>query len=175
MVLGRCLGRPAASLLFITTAYGKPCLVEEDNPQDVRFNMSHSGERALIAVTSGREVGVDIEEEKPINELIDMARRFFAPGEVAELIGLPDAARSAAFFRCWTRKEAVVKAVGEGLSHPLDAFEVSLSATCGAQELAVAGTEWRVVSLPVDVPYAAALAAAADDWRIERWDAPVDG
>lgn len=133
--------------------------------------MSHSSERALVAVTSGREVGVDIEEEKPISDLIDLARRFFAPGEVAGLIGLPDSARSAAFFRCWTRKEAVVKAVGEGLSYPLDGFEVSLGAdpSCSAQELTVGGTEWRVVSLPVDVPYVAALAAAAGEWRIERW------
>lgn len=162
------------TLRFITTAYGKPSLIEADNPQAVRFNMSHSGERALVAVTSGREVGVDIEEEKPISDLIDLARRFFAPGEVAELISLPDAARSAAFFRCWTRKEAVVKAVGEGLSYPLDGFEVPLDASCGSQELVVGGLEWRVVSLPVDVPYVAALAAAAGDWRIERWDAPVD-
>jgi phosphopantetheinyl transferase len=68
----------------------------------------------------------------------------------------------------------VVKAVGEGLSYPLDGFEVSLDASCSAQDLAVGGLEWRVVSLAVDIPYAAALAAAAGDWRIERWDAAVD-
>ena len=177
MVLGRCLGRRAQSLRFARGTYGKPYVADGDNPHDVRFNMSHSGDRALIAVTLGREVGVDIEEEKGIGNPLAVAQHFFAPGERSVMAGLPEAARCAAFFRCWTRKEAVIKALGAGLSCSLDGFEVPLDedAPPRCRRLAVGGVDWQLASVPVGTPYTAALAAPVGDWRIELWDATTHG
>ncbi|MGH9350289.1 MAG: 4'-phosphopantetheinyl transferase family protein [Vicinamibacterales bacterium] len=174
VTLGRCLDRRPESLRFVTGPYGKPRLV--DPPVDLRFNLSHGGERALLAVTLGREVGVDVEEERPIEEL-DLAGRFFSAAEAACLRALPEADRRAAFFRCWTRKESFIKAVGEGLTFPLDAFEVSLGREDAPQLLRAcqargqALEHWRIVPLPIDDGYAAALAAEAGDWRVVRWNA----
>lgn len=174
-VLGRCIDRPPASLRFAAGSHGKPSLV--DPPMDVRFNLSHAGERALLAVVLGREIGVDVEKERPI-ETLQLAQRFFASGEYACLEALPEAERDPAFFRCWTRKESFIKAVGEGLSFPLDLFEVSLAReeapqlllACRASGQAMA--RWRVVSLPIDRGYAAALTAEAGGWRVHRWREP---
>ncbi len=174
VVLGRCLDRPPASLQFAAGAHGKPSLV--DPPVDLRFNLSHGGERALLAVTLGREVGVDVEQERPIEEVV-LADRFFSSAESARLQALPAEEHRAAFFRCWTRKESFIKAVGDGLTFPLGSFEVSLADedapqllhTCSAPGQAV--ERWRVVSLAIDRGYAAALTAEAGSWQVRRWEA----
>jgi len=175
LVLGRCLDRAPASLRFAASSHGKPHLV--DPPIDVRFNLSHAGERALLALTVGLDVGVDVEEERPI-EILDLARRFFAAAESDTLVALPAPEQHAAFFRCWTRKEAFVKALGEGLSFPLDAFEVSLADEDSPQLLRASRAphalrDWRIRALRMEPGYAAALAAEAGDWRIVRWNAPA--
>jgi 4'-phosphopantetheinyl transferase len=171
-VLGRCTGVPPASLRFASAPNGKPHLVEEDEPTRVRFNLSHSGERALIAVTLDREVGVDVEAERSFDDLMEVARRFFSTGEVAALAALAPAARPAAFFRCWTRKEAFVKAVGDGLRYPIAHVDVPLDAgaTCVVTSASPRRSTWRIVDVPMDAPYVAALAAEEDDWRIQVWD-----
>lgn len=174
-VLGRCLDRPPTSLRFVAGSHGKPSLV--DPPIDIRFNLSHAGERALLAVGLAREIGVDVEKERPI-ETLDLAKRFFAAGEHAYLRALPEDEQHAAFFRCWTRKESFIKAVGEGLSFPLHLFDVSLAEDDGPQLLLAcraagqALARWRIVSLPIDRGYAAALTAESGDWRVHRWREP---
>src|SRR5688572_20859640 len=120
-------------------------------PIVLRFNLSHAGERALIAVSLGREVGVDIEEVRPI-ESLTLADRFFAPAEFRAIEALSPAARTDAFFRCWTRKEAFIKAHGAGLSAPLDSFEVDLTTADTPQLLRACHDpamyeRWRIVSL----------------------------
>jgi 4'-phosphopantetheinyl transferase len=177
LVLGRCLDRPAQSLRFAVGRHGKPYLV--DAALDLRFNVSHAGDRALLALTCGREVGADIERERPI-EVGDLARRFFAPPESQALQALTAAEQIPAFFRCWTRKEAFIKAIGDGLACPLDQFAVSLADDDDAPQLlrwcsAVPEglARWRIVSLPVEPGYRAAVAAGAGPWRIVRWSEPV--
>jgi 4'-phosphopantetheinyl transferase len=176
LVLGRCLDRAPESLRFAVGPHGKPHLA--DAPVDLHFNFSHAGERALLAVTCGQEVGADIEQERSI-EVGDLARRFFAPGEWQALQVLAASEQIPAFFRCWTRKEAFIKAIGDGLSCPLDGFEVSLADDESPQLLrsctAVAGAleRWRIVSLPVEPGYRAAIAAGAGEWRLVRWTEPV--
>ena len=123
-LLARATGRSPADLKFSHGANGKPLLA--DDASGLRFNMSHSGDLALYALTRGCEVGVDVEQIRPMLELENVAARFFAAEEVAELQSLPESDRVEAFFRCWTRKEAYVKAVGDGLSMPLDRFRVTL-------------------------------------------------
>ena len=92
----------------------------------MRFNISHSGGLAVFAFTLDCEVGVDVEEIRELKDLAEIAARFFCAEETAELMSLPADQRTAAFFRCWTRKEAYIKAIGDGLSAPLDGFAVTL-------------------------------------------------
>ena len=123
-ILGAYLERAPAALVFALGHHGKPAL--ED--LGLEFNLSHSGGCGLIAVTRGRRIGVDVEGIRTDFACEDIARRFFAPGEVRILAASKPDEYAAAFFRCWTRKEAYVKARGDGLSLALDRFEVQLEA-----------------------------------------------
>ena len=122
-LLALYLGLPPQKVQLTYGASGKPCL-----PRGVlRFNLD-AGELGLYAFTSSREVGIDVEHVRQLDDMDQIARRFFSVNEVASLEALPESARpSTAFFNCWTRKEAYVKARGEGLALPLDGFDVSLA------------------------------------------------
>jgi len=111
---------------FVETKYGKPRLAPIHGSADVEFNLSHSGTLAIYAFTNGRAVGVDVELIREVPDADDLAERFFSPTETASLRVLPLARRSLAFLACWTRKEAFIKALGQGLSCPLDAFDVTI-------------------------------------------------
>ena len=121
-ILARAVKRPPSDLKFSYSAHGKPSL--GSNP--LRFNLSHSNAIAALVATRDYEIGVDVEHVRPLKE--DVAGRFFSPRENAVLRALPEREQLGGFYRCWTRKEAIVKAIGEGLSHPLDSFDVSLKA-----------------------------------------------
>ena len=142
-LLGHYLQRPPASLAFTYGHRDKPALA---TPHDaLTFNLSHSGELAAVAVGWRRWIGVDVELERPLPDLDDLAARSFAPAERRVLAALPEAERHPAFFRCWTRKEAFIKALGEGLCHPLDRFDVSLAPGEPARILRVDSTPGRDV------------------------------
>ncbi|TAJ33096.1 MAG: 4'-phosphopantetheinyl transferase superfamily protein [Reyranella sp.] len=119
-LLGRHLGRDPRSLVFLLNEFGKPRLADLPG---VQFSLSHSQDRALLAVSEGPEIGADLEMMRPVEHL-DLARRYFHPDEVAAIERHDDPRE--AFFRIWTLKEAVVKAIGLGLSLPLDGFVVSI-------------------------------------------------
>jgi 4'-phosphopantetheinyl transferase len=121
-ILARAMGCAPAALEFTYSAHGKPSL----GGRARQFNLSHSHAIAALAVTQANEIGVDVEHVRPLKE--DVAGRFFSDREKAALRALPESEQLAAFYRCWTRKEAIVKAVGEGLSHTLTSFDVSLKA-----------------------------------------------
>jgi 4'-phosphopantetheinyl transferase len=161
-LLGRALGRNPASLAFSHGSAGKPLL--PDGALD--FNMSHAGDLALYGITRGTALGVDVEECRTIDDQLSIARRFFAANEYAELAALPQSQQTPAFFRCWTRKEAYVKALGDGLQAPLDAFEVTLRPGEAAAVRHVAGdpeaaARWRLHHLEPAPGYIGAVAAAA--------------
>ena len=121
-LLGRHLDRDPRSLAFATNEFGKPRLAGDGQ---VHFNLSHCEERAVLAV-SDAEVGIDLERDRPI-EHVDLARRYFHANEVAAITASRDEAEQRrAFFLVWTLKEAVVKALGTGLSTPLDSFEIAI-------------------------------------------------
>ena len=130
-ILGRFVDKRPADLRFSYNPYGKPAL-DEGGPH---FNLSHSGGWAAMAVCDSTPVGIDIEALRPIED--NIARRFFAPGEYASLSTLPAALWQQGFYRCWTRKEAFIKACGPGLSMPLDSFEVTLTPDANAQYLRI--------------------------------------
>ncbi|HEX8557463.1 MAG TPA: 4'-phosphopantetheinyl transferase superfamily protein [Pyrinomonadaceae bacterium] len=170
-ILGRYLGSPGRLLRFGYNEYGKPSLAHPT----LRFNLSHAGEVALLAVTSGREVGVDVEAIRDDVEGEKLAEHFFSPGEVETLMSLPEAARARAFFDCWTRKEAFIKALGSGLSHPLDAFDVSLAPGEPAALLRTRAdsreaARWTLRELEPGEGYAAAVAVEGGGWELRCWE-----
>lgn len=176
-VLGRCLGLPPGALAFRYSAFGKPALTGDAAATDLRFNVSHAGGLALYAVARGREIGVDLERIRPDFATDEIARRFFSPGEVAALRALGPEHRSRAFFDCWTRKEAYIKARGEGLSRPLDRFEVSLAPGAPAALLATGedpdeAARWSLRALCPGPGYAAALAVEGQSWHLQCWQWP---
>ena len=175
-VLGRYLETSPAAVRLGYGQYGKPQLDRGDATPALTFNVSHAGDRALIAVTGGRAVGVDLEEIRPDFATMDVARRFFAPAEVAALWSLPPDQQVVGFFNCWTRKEAYVKARGEGLSAPLDRFVVSvapgepaalLRSDIDPREVA----RWSLRALDLGSDYVGALAVEGSDWGLACWDA----
>lgn len=124
--LGRCLGLEPDQIQLTTNEWGKPCLGGEQAGSGLLFNLSHSDDWAIVALSCGAEVGVDMELVREELEYRPMARRFFSPREREELFSLPEGMQRAAFYRCWTRKEAYLKGVGSGFSIPTDSFDVSL-------------------------------------------------
>ena len=158
-VLGRYLEQAPDSIRFAYGKQGKPFL----ESGGIGFNVSHSGGFALIAVTSGVEVGVDIERINPERSDEPIARRFFAREEADRLAALPPEERVPSFFRCWTRKEAYIKAVGGGLSVGLSSFTVSFAPGEPAALLSVRGgtaeaARWRMFEIPAPEGYEASLA-----------------
>ncbi len=116
-------------LVFSYSAAGKPFLQRADGGSGPHFNVSHSGEMALVAFCADVELGIDVELVRDIADTESIVRKFFCAEEVAQWMELPAHLRRKAFYDCWTRKEAVVKALGGGLFVPLDAFQVSFSPT----------------------------------------------
>jgi 4'-phosphopantetheinyl transferase len=154
-LLGRHLDCDPRSLAFATNEFGKPRLAGHDR---VHFNLSHCEERAVLAI-SDAEVGIDLERERPI-EHVDLAKRYFHPNEVAAITASRDEAEQRrVFFVVWTLKEAVVKALGTGLSTPLDSFEVAIAASRPRLSVAPEGapqTWWLHAAMADD--YCCALA-----------------
>lgn len=120
--LSRRAGRLPQDWRFAATELGKPYLL--DPPRDLRFSLSHTRGMVAVAVAEGVEIGVDVETADRRAESMSLAKRFFAPAEVAQLAAVEGAARRDLFFAIWTLKEAVVKATGQGLSRALDSFSV---------------------------------------------------
>jgi 4'-phosphopantetheinyl transferase len=123
-LLGQELNESPASVIIRYGAHGKPELQESDS--SLQFNLAHSGDWAVIALARGRRVGIDVEQIRP-GVAESLAQRFFSPREAAAVLQAPPQERDETFFRCWTRKEAYLKALGCGLSLALDSFEVSLA------------------------------------------------
>ena len=166
-ILARYLGRSPAELHFCYAPFGKPSLASECAAYS--FNLSHSASIALYAVARHREVGIDLERIDPRLAEHDIAEKFFSRNEVVKLRALPASARLQAFFNCWTRKEAYVKARGGGLQIPLESFDVSLAPDEQAAFLSESEFGWSLRALPLDPDYAAAIAVDGKDWQLRLW------
>jgi 4'-phosphopantetheinyl transferase len=176
-ILGRYLDQEPDRLRFSYSPHGKPALTPEFDGDTFHFNLSHSRGLALFALTRGRQVGIDLEHIRSDLSNEEIAERFFSPQEVATLRSLPLDRRQEAFFSCWTRKEAYIKARGEGLSIPLDQFDVTLTPNEPAVLLAVRGNEgevrrWSLLALAPTPDYVAALAVEGKVWRLVCWQCP---
>ena len=170
-LIGWYLQTEPASLIFRYSDFGKPSISEGSETVPLRFNLAHAGDLALYAFTLRREIGIDIEliDAKFASETI--ARQFFSPKEVAALLKFPTDRRPHAFFDCWTRKEAFIKAQGMGLSLPLDQFEVSIEhdqpALLHTAWDAAEASRWALVNVDAAPGYAAALAVPAGEYSLK--------
>ena len=178
-LLGAYLEVSPGELSFTYTESGKPS-IDSANPLDIRFNLSHSGPVALVAVTRGRDIGVDVEEADRRVSDERIARRFFASSDVEQLEALAAGERRQGFLRCWTRKEAYVKARGEGMfSTPPNSYAVSLAPEAPALlhvdgEGAEAIARWRLEDLSDTSRYIATVCAEVKGrWRVCRRSWPV--
>ena len=124
-LLGAYLDRPSESLKFDYLERGKPILPDQSGPDGLRFNLSHSRELTLVAVAVGQVIGVDVEYVRKLDRQDRIVERFFSPEEIEAIKGFSEPERRVAFFSCWTRKEAYLKAIGAGLGLPLNSFSVS--------------------------------------------------
>ena len=160
-------------LEFCYNSNGKPALSRLPNRSDIEFSTTRSENRALIAIASGRRVGVDLEIIHPEFAYEELAERFFSPNEYNAIQAMPTTQRRNAFFACWTRKEAYVKALGKGLSIPLDVFEVTINPKHELVDLKSNDTSqkpfnWSIRSFVPWPGYIAALCTEGHDWRLER-------
>lgn len=174
LLLGLVLDAPAKELRFEYDEFGKPGLVPGPGRQ-LQFNLSHSGELILIAIAEGRAVGVDVEKIRTDLDPDSIATQFFSASERQILASLPASARYGAFFACWTRKEAYLKAQGVGLSLPLDQFDVSFLPDEAPQLVATRpdpaeAANWRLLALDLPAEYRGALAVAGSDWKLRCWN-----
>jgi 4'-phosphopantetheinyl transferase len=171
-ILSAYLKIPPKDLPFSAGPSGKPKLTPTIPATDnLRFNLSHSGEVALIAVTRAGEIGVDIEYVKKDFPIHEVADKFFTPKEVAALETLPEHLQRKAFFKCWTSKEAFLKAKGTGLSGKLDEMEITLA---GGQRVRIKAKipGWSLAELNACDGYEAALVSEGEPARIHlyRWE-----
>jgi 4'-phosphopantetheinyl transferase len=175
-ILGSYLETDPGAIAFTYGKHGKPALGGSAEGADLQFSVSHSADLAAYAVTIGAPVGVDVERLRAVQYLDAVAERAFSPRECAVLRALPVDLGLAGFFNCWTRKEAYIKALGEGLSYPLERFSVSLAPGAPARLESVDDAPahlqtWTMEALPLPAGFAGAVVVARHPARVvcERW------
>ena len=170
-LLAGYVGADPKQLKFRYSSKEKPSLEPGSSGMEVEFNVSHSGSTALLAFTRGRAVGVDVEMIREDFDHEAIAHRFFSENEKRDLNALPQSERYEGFFRCWTRKESFIKALGTGLSLPLHQFDVSLrpgdkNALLATRPDAAEAALWSLQEVPADAGYIAALCVRGQEWRL---------
>lgn len=168
LILGRYLGLPPQAIRFTYGDHGKPS-VSACGTLPIHFNLSHSADLAVLAVSDRYELGIDIEEIRFLKE--DVARRFFSRKEYETLRSLPAECYLDGFYRCWTRKEAFIKAHGAGLSLPLDSFDVTVDGSAEPRLERLEGepdapANWIVLELATPINFAGAIVASTGGRRL---------
>lgn len=174
IILGRYLNASPEDLVFEYGANGKPTLSTRSLQPELCFNLSHSEELMLLAVTQKREVGIDLEYIRPNLDVEKLGEQFFSPSERAELDALPSEKRLNSFFSGWTRKEAYLKARGDGMTYPSDQFSVSMDCDQPARLLAAKDdlrelTRWSFHALTPAPGYIGTLAVEGHGWDLVQW------
>lgn len=174
-LLGKCLEKEPREINFSYEKKGKPFL--ENN--NLQFNLSHSQDLALCAITYERNLGVDIEYLRLMKDAEQIAERFFSPRESALFCSLPKAEQQMAFFRCWTRKEAYIKATGDGLSYGLDNFDVTFTPDKEVKLLKVLSDpkeaqRWSLKELVPASDFVGAVMVEGNDWELGCWQYDVE-
>jgi 4'-phosphopantetheinyl transferase len=173
-VLGNTLQCDPGSIRFVYAVHGKPELILQSRWPPVTFNVTHSHNQALIAVSLGRSMGIDVELIRDDVDFKALSRRFFSASEASQLDRLDNDLLPAAFFACWTRKEAFVKALGDGISYGLSEFTVSVDPAAAEVSLLLhrkpASTDsWRIISFRPAAGYIGAVAVTGNDFSLRCW------
>ena len=168
-VLGTYLHQKPASLMFSYGSHGKPTLQLDDAHGGLHFNLSHSHGVALYAVAKTREVGIDVEALRSKSDWEDIARRFFSHREYLEILAQPHEVRSDAFFQCWTRKEAYIKARGLGMTIPLNSFAVSLTSNSLHGLRSADSDRWSLRGVEPAPGYTGAVVGEGQNWHVQCW------
>jgi 4'-phosphopantetheinyl transferase len=173
-ILGPYLRANPANLRFTESTNGKPVLAEDFAGTGIHFNLAHSDDLALVAVTRLGAVGVDVERIRPVNEMDHLVARFFSPRENEAFQKVAEKEKPPAFFNLWTRKEALLKATGEGITRSLSLVEVSFLPGEPARLLAIAGdaskaASWNLSELSPATGFTGALAIQARDMDVQCW------
>ncbi|MBF0561578.1 MAG: 4'-phosphopantetheinyl transferase superfamily protein [Alphaproteobacteria bacterium] len=173
VVLGRYLAQEPSAVRLAYREQGKPYLANGSCNPGLEFNLSHAGDMAVLAVATDIGVGIDIEYRRPLTE--DITSLLLSTEEKTRFDRLPHALRTDALIRCWTRKEAVVKAIGCGLSEPLDQFEVTFVPDEPPRVLRVVGcrqeaAHWMLVHLEPAPEYICAVAARALEFGVDMFN-----
>ncbi|HEY0320037.1 MAG TPA: 4'-phosphopantetheinyl transferase superfamily protein [Pyrinomonadaceae bacterium] len=174
-ILARYLRIDPGRISFRYSEYGKPSLANKTGDGAIRFNHSHSHGIALLGITRRREIGVDLEHVRDEIEYREIAKLFFSRREFSTLESLPREAQIKAFYNCWTRKEAYIKAKGGGLSIPLDRFAVSLRPNEAAALVEVEGdaeetARWSLRELNLGPDYVGSIMVEGHDWKLSCRD-----
>jgi 4'-phosphopantetheinyl transferase len=174
-ILSRYITISPGNLRFYHNQYGKPLLAPEFSSSLLNFNLSHSGSVALYAITRNMEIGVDVERVRSDFEYEETAKRFFSANEVAILRTIPTERKLEAFYNCWIRKEAYIKAHGKGLSLPLDSFDVSLAPgeppmLLSTRDNPQESSLWTLVDLKPGPGYVGALAVKGIGCGFKYWE-----
>jgi len=169
-ILGALLDVDPSKLAFSYGDFGKPQIATPVAAHSLHFNLAHSGSLAVYAVAM-HELGVDLERVRAMDQKQQIVERFFSSREESHLAALPEAQRLEAFFNCWTRKEAYVKAIGLGLNNRLSQIEVSLAEFAVVEWLGVPrnSPRWFVHSLSPALDFVGALALPQQDARVNCW------
>jgi 4'-phosphopantetheinyl transferase len=173
-ILGRYLNVDPRQVQFCYGKKGKPMLSDTFGKEKICFNVSHSEGLALYAFTQDHEIGVDVERVRDIFGMDQIAERFFSVGENTIFSSLPAGKRKESFYNCWTRKEAFIKAIGEGLSFALNAFNVTLAPGEPAELLDIVGNPeeaayWSVYTLSLAHDYVGAVAVKKHSCSLAHW------
>jgi 4'-phosphopantetheinyl transferase len=171
MLLSRYLGCTTRCLAFAQGDKGKPYLLAPANRRSISFNLSHSGDLVVAGLTREVEIGVDVERLRDMPRAVELAERFFTRGEHAGLLALPQTVRSEAFLRCWTYKEAYLKAVGKGISEALDGVEATIDPEEQPRLISIGGDHshaqaWSLLSCEPCPGYVAAVVLPAGMWQL---------
>lgn len=169
-LLAGYLNRSPEQVEFAYGHRGKPMLTRESTPNRVEFNVSHSHDLALLAFSRGRALGVDIQLIRPEFATLEIAKHYFSPLEIEELKRLPESDWVQAFFTCWTRKEAYLKARGDGFGIPPESVRVSFLP--GELEVLTSSdsARWKLLSLQPGPNYVGALVGEGKRWKLRLWD-----
>lgn len=174
-ILGSYLGLGPSEIRFRYSAKGKPEIESAPEAAGPKFNLSDSEDLAILGVTPDADIGVDVEQRRPTRDLDALARRYFSEREQAEYFDLPESQRVEGFYSCWTRKEALLKATGEGITVDLKGFDVTLAPGRPAELLEMRSPPgeagmWRLYALEPRRGFAAAVAVPSRSLRLR----PID-
>ena len=170
-ILGEYLNISPSDVQLAYGQYGKPEVIQDAKTNHLQFNISHAGDLAVIAIARDFRIGIDLEKLRPIPSIEDMIKRFFSSEEIDSFCVMPVEKRSRAFMRGWTRKEAFVKAVGDGLSFPLDRINIAFVEDTVGYFYTLDDTQkinlWSFKDISISLDYVASLVMEGHERNIK--------